>query len=69
MKLKAREAGKTQQMLEENINKLVKIYRDTQYQLADVLTNLCKYDDKDYDKCEKLLLDIKSKLEKINAKL
>lgn len=56
-------------MCEENINKLIKIYFDTQYQLADILTNLCKYDDKDYSKCEKTFVEVKKQLEKVNAKL
>ena len=56
-------------MTNENINKLVKIYFDTQSTLADILANVCKYDDKDYNKCEKTLKEIQFKLDKINAKL
>lgn len=69
LNLKAREEGKTQQMIDENLDKLIKIYFDTQCELADVLNNLSKHVESNYKMCEKTLNNIKTNLKKINAKL
>ena len=56
-------------MCEENINKLIKIYFDTQCALAEMLEKMCKHDDSEYFKLEKTFNDVKYKLIKLNAKL
>lgn len=69
MMIKDREPGKTQQMIEENLSKLIKIHFDAQCELADILDNLSKHVESNYKMCEKTLNKIKTNLKSINAKL